>query len=73
MSMTAPARGWVNKPRLHPDDDEYSVYGWGHIDFPDDYSLALCGIVLNVDDLAEHDGAEPCELCSPDRYERWSR
>jgi|GEM_PF-1970789 len=67
-AVTAPA---IEK-RPHDGDDDYDLYEWGHTDFPDEYVKAPCNMTIHVDDAATHDGAEPCEWCSPDRYERWA-
>jgi len=52
--------------RPTPDDPGYSVYDYGHLDFPDEYTKAPCAMVVHVDDVDNHDTADPCEMCSPE-------
>jgi len=51
--------------RHAPDAEGYSVYCWGHLDFPDEYKKVKCGMVVHCDEVDDHDKTEPCERCSP--------
>jgi len=59
------AQATDNELRPHECDDNYDLYEWGHIDFPNEYVKAPCGMTIHVDDAATHNGAEPCG------YNRW--